>query len=76
LRENVPPVLILDGEELVGATQNRIADLTIVVAAGQTRRIPVSCVEAGRWVRRSREFAAAGRAPMAPGRQRQSRRLR
>ena len=62
------PVLILDGEELVGAKQNRIVNLTILVAAGQTLHIPVSCVEAGRWARRSREFAAAGRAHYASGR--------
>jgi hypothetical protein len=62
------PVLILDGEELVGAKQNRIVNLTILVAAAQTLHIPVSCVEAGRWARRSREFAAAGRAHYASGR--------
>ena len=62
------PVLILDGEELVGAKQNRIVNLTILVAAAQALRIPVSCVEAGRWARRSREFAAAGRAHYASGR--------
>jgi hypothetical protein len=64
------PVLILDGEELVGAKQNRIVNLTILVAAQQTLHIPVSCVEAGRWARRSREFAAAGRAHYAAGRAR------
>jgi len=64
------PVLILDGEELVGAKQNRIVNLTILVGAGQTLRIPVSCVEAGRWAHRSREFAAAGRAHFASGRAR------
>lgn len=42
------PVLILDGEELVGAKQNRIVNLTILVPVLQTLRIPVSCVEAGR----------------------------
>jgi len=62
------PVLILDGEELVGAKQNRIVNLTILVEAEQTLHIPVSCVEAGRWARRSREFAAAGRAHYASGR--------
>jgi hypothetical protein len=62
------PVLILDGEELVGAKQNRIVNLSILVPAGATLRIPVSCVEAGRWARRSREFAAAGRAHYAAGR--------
>jgi hypothetical protein len=64
------PVLILDGEELVGAKQNRIVNLTILVAAQQTLHIPVSCVEAGRWARRSREFAVAGRAHYATGRAR------
>lgn len=43
------PVLILDGEELVGAKQNRVVNLTILVPAKTTLRIPVSCVEAGRW---------------------------
>jgi len=43
------PVLIVDGEELVGAKQNRVLNLTILVPAKQTTVIPVSCVEAGRW---------------------------
>jgi len=64
------PLLILDGEELVGAKQNRIVNLTILVAAKQDLRIPVSCVEAGRWVRRSHAFAASGRAHYASGRAR------
>jgi hypothetical protein len=62
------PVLILDGEELVGAKQNRIVNLTILVPAQQTLHIPVSCVEAGRWNHRSRHFAAAGRTHYASGR--------
>lgn len=64
------PVLILDGEELVGTKQNRIVNLTILVAPAQTTTIPVSCVEAGRWAHRSREFAAAGRTHYASGRAR------
>lgn len=43
------PVLIVDGEELIGAKQNRVLNLTILVPAKQTTVIPVSCVEAGRW---------------------------
>ncbi len=42
------PVLILDGEELVGAKQNRMINATIMVATGKIA-IPVSCVEQGRW---------------------------
>ncbi len=52
-------VLLYDGEELVGAKQNRILNLTVLVAAGSVTPIPVSCVEAGRWDRRSQAFAAA-----------------
>jgi hypothetical protein len=54
-------VLLVDGEELVGARQNRILNLTILVGAGQKLVIPVSCVERGRWAWRSREFASAKR---------------
>jgi hypothetical protein len=43
------PVLIIDGEELLGARQNRIANLTILAPGKQTIPIPVSCVERGRW---------------------------
>ena len=43
------PVLLLDGEELVGAKQNRVLNLTILVASHDSIVIPVSCVESGRW---------------------------
>jgi hypothetical protein len=63
-------VFLLDGEELIGAKQNRILNLSILVAAGKTLIIPVSCVEAGRWSHRSRQFASAPRAHYAEGRAR------
>jgi hypothetical protein len=62
------PVLIIDGEELLGAKQNWVVNLTILVAAQSKLTIPVSCVEAGRWRSRSRAFAAAPRAQYASGR--------
>ncbi len=49
-------VLIMDGEELVGAKQNRVVNLTILVPAEQEVVIPVSCVEQGRWHHVSAEF--------------------
>ena len=50
------PVLLLDGEELVGAKQNRALNLTILAPAKQVIVIPVSCVEAGRWHAESDTF--------------------
>ena len=66
------PVLLLDGEEVLGAKQNRIVNLTVLAPAGKTIVIPVSCVEAGRWHGESREFSSAGRAHYAAGRARKA----
>jgi hypothetical protein len=52
-------VLLYDGEELVGAKQNRILNISVLVAAGTKLSIPVSCVEEGRWHAQSAAFAAA-----------------
>lgn len=54
-------VLFIEGEELVGAKQNRILNTSVLVAAGTQARIPVSCVEADRWRYTSRRFGSAGR---------------
>jgi hypothetical protein len=51
------PVLIFDGEELVGAKQNRITNATILVGVGKTV-LPVSCVEQGRWSQQSYAFSS------------------
>jgi hypothetical protein len=38
-------ILILAGEELVGAKQNRIINATFLIGGGRSVTIPVSCVE-------------------------------
>jgi hypothetical protein len=50
------PLLIPEGEILIGAKQNRVVNITVLVAAGVKFVMPVSCVEAGRWRYQSRHF--------------------
>lgn len=50
------PVILLDGEELAGAKQNRVLNTTVLVAANSEIIIPVSCTEHGRWSYNSSEF--------------------
>jgi hypothetical protein len=68
INRGAAPVLIVDGEELVGAKQNRVINLTVLVAGARTTTIPVSCVESGRWRRNSVHFVSSPRAQFASGR--------
>lgn len=52
-------IIIYDGQQLIGAKQNRVVNITVVVPANSTLPIPVSCVEQGRWCYNSPGFAAS-----------------
>jgi hypothetical protein len=54
--KGVRDVLALDGEQFVGAKQNRTASRTVLLSARGDTKIPVSCMEQGRWGSRERRF--------------------
>ncbi len=64
------PVLLIDGETLIGAKQNRTLNVSIYAPSKQDITIPVSCVEAGRWARGSWSFSASRDHMFASGRAR------
>jgi len=53
-------VLFVEGEELVGAKQNRVLNTTVLVGANTDCVVPVSCIEAGRWHDVSQKFDSGG----------------
>ncbi|QTA91486.1 Uncharacterized protein dnm_075540 [Desulfonema magnum] len=50
------------GEQLIGAKQNRVLNVSIMIAAHGKVPVPVSCVEQGRWNYHSRKFYSSGSA--------------
>ncbi len=54
-------LLLYEGEQVVGAQQDRALDSNVLVGAGAQIEVPVSCVEQGRWDgrRRDEHFAPA-----------------
>lgn len=45
----VTPLILIDGEEVVGGDQNRLVNATTIIAANSQSPISVSCTERGRW---------------------------
>ena len=43
------PVLVVEGEHFLGGRQNRALNATVLVPAKSKVKVPVSCLEQGRW---------------------------
>jgi len=54
------PILILDGEEIVGGRQSRVVNTTLLVPAQCEFELDVTCVEQGRWHPAAGETFAPG----------------
>ena len=57
------PILLVEGEMLVGGDQNRTMNVTVLCPPLARTVVPVSCVEAGRWGARRSMSASRRHAP-------------
>ena len=57
------PILLVEGEMLVGGDQNRTMNVTVLCPPKSVIVVPVSCVEAGRWGARRAMSASSRHAP-------------
>jgi hypothetical protein len=57
------PCLLLEGTELRGSKQTRMLNTTTLVGSKSQIRIPVSCVEHGRWRRDSQQSSSGTHCP-------------
>ena len=55
---SVTPLILIDGEEVIGGDQNRIVNATTIIAPESQSPISVSCTERGRWAYKS-EFESS-----------------
>ncbi len=53
------PILVLDGEQLIGAKQNRMTNRSLLLPGRSETNVPVSCMEHGRWHFASDDFESA-----------------
>ena len=57
------PILVVEGEHFIGGLQNRTANVTVLVPAATKLKIPVSCLERGRWGRKRSHRRSSAYAP-------------
>ena len=57
------PILIVEGEQLIGGKQNRVINTTVLAPPMSRLHIPVSCIEQGRWGRARAYRKGACRTP-------------
>ncbi len=60
VNQHTLPVLLVDGEELVGAKQNRLVNASVLVPTGERIVLDVTCSELGRWHRITALMADSG----------------
>jgi len=60
------PILLVEGEVLLGMKQTRVLNVTILVPAQTILEVPVSCVESGRWRAVSGEATGKAAVNLAP----------
>lgn len=72
------PIILLDGEEVEGAKQNRVMNTTILLMPNKETLIPVSCTESGRWAygRINKQFQDSSNMMSFGGRSRKSSRVK
>ena len=59
------PVVVLEGDTLVGCKQNRVVARSVILGKGASVTIPVGCMERGRWAWKTGQFGS-GTMRMSP----------
>jgi hypothetical protein len=66
-------LFLLDGEQVIGAKQNRTFNISMLIPPASQVKVPVSCLEQGRWRMAAERVHSAEHAHFAQGRARKMR---